>query len=1412
MSQRFWCQLDQSPRVDESGFFLERSTWIGNPNSRPPARLEDLDDRPCLVLLGEPGMGKSTDLQAARKQRELTADPSEVVIAHDLAEFGPGGLSIQQVFQGEAWDGWEHRKCSLRVELDSLDECRLAIPHVVNILKGQLSRLVRVDGLKFRITCRTAAWPQSLGEVLKEHYGDQIEFRQLAPLSRADATILARDWGVSNAEAFLDQITGRRLGPLAARPVTLRLLAKLARSGEPLPSSLAELYEKGLRELCKEPNRSRRDARRPVRLDPDRRYAVAARIAALMIFANKSAIRRDESESDRADGDISVAELASGSEVDALNGEFPVTEHDVQEVLDDTGLFDARGTDRLAWSHRTFAEFLASRYLIHRRFRDEQIKSLLLAPLPPAKVIPPLHETAAWLAGANPTVFQTLVAHDPVVLLESDVAIASPTARASLVEALLQTARAGNFDSVFANLQSRYRPLDHPDLATQLEPIFRDQTAQPDARRLAIDLARECQVAALQRSLADIALNRAESLPIREGAAYALTTSPDPTAKRRLRGLLETNLEEDTNDELRGFALTALWPDSLTVEEVFLFVTAPRRPNFGGHYRYFFLHEKLLQNLTPDDLPCALDWVILQDEIGNPSDYRHKLVQAILRKSWAHLDRDPVADRVVDIVWKWLDDHPLLWPLVDHPPDDILWADADKRRKFLQLLIDRLANGSDAITTPRSDNLIRSIRYHFVGGEDGEWLLGLLDRGGEPRRRAVLAQLILAWAESFIPRLLDALIEAAERHPELADALHPILGPIELQSEAAEAARRYYQRKLKLEEMGTKGFTLEPPLEQRFDILLTRSEAGSPDAWWQLSYELTLTPTSRHYGDPYPSDVTTLPGWAAASDATRIRIIAAAFDYLQVAHCKAREHNFTKDEGQLDDFAAFKALRLLEEQAPERFGTLGPEVWREWIPAIISYPILGNSHPVAVPRRYVMLAYEQAPDEVFDWLDRWLTRQCHQTQSASLDRHLWADLPITATHEMLLRRVRDEATSPRAMKDLLDELLSGNSPEARQHIEALLAQAIPQEPTSRERVLAAASSLLLHTPDAGWSILWPVIQSSPDFCHQFVRRLVSHLERIGMPPFLNKITEQEVADFYLWFEQHIPRYNRPMDHGAVAVVWDNTPQEIEWFREGVLRNLEHRGTPRSLIEIDRLAAALPDNWYVGHVRREAAKLVLERTWTPIRPADLLAMATSGQARFVAGGDQLLDIVRESLGRLQARLQGDTPSSFALWDERADKTFRPKGEERLSDWIKDHLDADLVHRGVIVNREVEIRSKALGRPGERTDIHVDAVLKAGRRDGVQRVKLIIEVKGCWNPGVMTAMRTQLVERYLKDDDCQHGLYVVGWYSRLRWDKSDNRYERSARPLDQLRSDLEAKGTELSVGSKRVEVVVLNCSLA
>lgn len=63
-----------------------------------------------------------------------------------------------------------------------------------------------------------------------------------------------------------------------------------------------------------------------------------------------------------------------------------------------------------------------------------------------------------------------------------------------------------------------------------------------------------------------------------------------------------------------------------------------------------------------------------------------------------------------------------------------------------------------------------------------------------------------------------------------------------------------------------------------------------------------------------------------------------------------------------------------------------------------------------------------------------------------------------------------------------------------------------------------------------------------------------------------------------------------------------------------------------------------------------------------------------------------------------------------------KRQRPKEENAFSDFIKSHLGRDLKERGVIVNREAEIRRSIGTSPGERTDIHVDAVLPGAGRGG------------------------------------------------------------------------------------------------
>ena len=56
-----------------------------------------------------------------------------------------------------------------------------------------------------------------------------------------------------------------------------------------------------------------------------------------------------------------------------------------------------------------------------------------------------------------------------------------------------------------------------------------------------------------------------------------------------------------------------------------------------------------------------------------------------------------------------------------------------------------------------------------------------------------------------------------------------------------------------------------------------------------------------------------------------------------------------------------------------------------------------------------------------------------------------------------------------------------------------------------------------------------------------------------------------------------------------------------------------------------------------------------------------------------------------------------------------------------------------------------------------------MIRGARADADTAVSVIVEVKGCWHPELGTAIESQLAERYLKNNECQHGLYLVGWFS-------------------------------------------------
>jgi predicted NACHT family NTPase len=200
----------------------------------------------------------------------------------------------------------------------------------------------------------------------------------------------------ANEEKFFQELARRQVGPLAIKPVTLKFLLKRFGKRNELPSTQSELYAEGCEYLCEESNQSRIDSALKGALSINRRVRVAQRIAAISVFANRSAVWMGL-QSELPAGDVGINELAFGTEKVA-DQRFEIGENEVRETLG-TGLFNSRGSHRMGWAHQTYAEFLAAKFLADHDVPLNQ--RLALISDADMKIVPQLHETAAWLAGMD---------------------------------------------------------------------------------------------------------------------------------------------------------------------------------------------------------------------------------------------------------------------------------------------------------------------------------------------------------------------------------------------------------------------------------------------------------------------------------------------------------------------------------------------------------------------------------------------------------------------------------------------------------------------------------------------------------------------------------------------------------------------------------------------------------------------------------------------------------------------------------------------------------------------------------------------------------------------------------------------------------------------------------------------------
>ena len=363
-------------------------------------------------------------------------------------------------------------------------------------------------------------------------------------------------------------------------------------------------------------------------------------------------------------------------------------------------------------------------------------------------------------------------------------------------------------------------------------------------------------------------------------------------------------------------------------------LTPPRGELIGLYW--LFLSSRLAQRLRAEDLPAALDWVAQhpnkEQRFQHP--YEHAM-DSIMVKAWDHLDAPGVVEAFARAALARLIERP---EIVRHrygirQDEDALKKDPARRRVVITAIVSQLSKESVEMT--------RWIGYRspLVLEEDLGWMAGQL-------RSADFEGLQRAWAAlmrgAFSPENaehLEIAYEASQSSPAAKLAFSWVFDPVELDSPKAEELKKWHRQQQAWDAERTQSPLLDPPPAERVRRLLDRFEQGDLSAWWRLNTELTSEPDSSEllFDSELEPDLTLLPGWRDADEATKARLVAAARQYAKSYDPSPDDWIGTRTLHR-PDLAGYRALRLLWQLDRAAVLAIPTSVWTRWAPTVVGRP------------------------------------------------------------------------------------------------------------------------------------------------------------------------------------------------------------------------------------------------------------------------------------------------------------------------------------------------------------------------------------------------------------------------------------------------------------------------------------------
>lgn len=542
----------------------------------PPLPLDAFTDKDALVVVGDPGSGKTTSFKQA-------------------ADREPNGLFVSLRRFLRASDHTQFRGMILFI--DALDEVRAKAPDGSAVLDNLIRRLEELDRPKFRLSCRASDWYGGLDE---SHLTDAAANRQvtvvrLEPLGEEEIGEIAKHHGADPVD-FIDQAKQRSMFELLTNPQSLELMLKVVDAGKNWPRTRTELFDRACLKLAEERNPEHGRSRRG-QLDSTSVIEAAGLLCAIHLCSGNAGFALTRPRADDS---------------------YPC----IEDVAHDTSLLDAAARrklfhseepERVAPTHRTVGEYLAARYLVGRVRAGLPIgRVLALVTGFDGGTLSDLRGLFAWVACLCPEHAETLIARDPLgVVLYGDVAPLPPSCKLAVVKKFSELAEENPW---FRSENWNPQPFGAL-LSNEMEPIFCEILDDPNQHPVLV----WCVLDAITYgdplpAFGDLLLSMIRDKDRTERLGVAALKAFCNVSPERIDDLLQlldgihAGRVPDEHQRLRGELLRILYPRVIGPSQVLKYLVAENRRYFGRYHT--FISQGLLDATEAADLPILLDGIV----------------------------------------------------------------------------------------------------------------------------------------------------------------------------------------------------------------------------------------------------------------------------------------------------------------------------------------------------------------------------------------------------------------------------------------------------------------------------------------------------------------------------------------------------------------------------------------------------------------------------------------------------------------------------------------------------------------------------------------------------------------------------------------------------------------------------------